>query len=122
MPSRLRHQAAAALLILQHGWIDHRRAKPFQPETQDILLSVKDGLARFKFKKHDHGPTIEAAAASFAGYIRAREFAAQLRRGPDCFRLVLDRTILELIDPNPEPDAGFAISFTGTVEGSFDVN
>ena len=114
-------QVVALVYRIKHGeQIDYSRARPFQQEEPTFRLSVKDGLVRFEFT--EHYPTIGAAENAIDAYISAWEFDAQLRRGPDSFRLALDRTKSELIDRNPGTGAGHSRFPAGTAEGSFDVN
>ena len=114
-------RVVALVYRIEHdGRIDYSRARPFQQEEPSFRLSVKDGLARIEFT--EHYPTIGAAENAIDAYVNAWEFDAQLRRGPDSFRLVLDRTKSELIDRNPGTRARHSLFPTGTAEGSFDVN
>lgn len=92
----------ALVYRMEHGdFIDYRKAKPFRREEQSFRLRVANGEVRFKL--HDHFPTIETADRSLADYKRAWEFDAQLKHGPDSFRLVLDHGKSEVIDRQPPP-------------------
>lgn len=92
----------ALVYRIEHGdSIDYRKAKPFRREEQAFRLRVANGEVRFELL--DHFPTIEAADRSLAGYRRAWEFDAQLKHGPDSFRLVLDHGQSEVIDRQRQP-------------------
>ena len=93
----------ALVYRIEHGdSIGYTKATTFYREEQDFRLSISDSKARFEI--HDHFPTIEAADEALMDFRRAWEFDAQLKRGPDTFRLVLDRDASEIIDRNPTPD------------------
>ena len=92
----------ALVYRIEHGEsIGYKKAEPFCRDEQGFRLSVADAKVRFEMR--DHFPTIEAADEAITEYRRAWEFDAQLERGPDTFRLVLDREDSEIIDRDPTP-------------------
>ena len=95
------HVVALVYRIEHSESIGYTRATPFCRNEQGFRLSVADRKARFDM--HDHFPTIEAADEALTEYRRAWEFEAQLERGPDTFRLVLERDNSEIIDRDPTP-------------------
>jgi len=95
------HVVALVYRIEHSESIDYTKAVPFYRDEQGFRLSIAD--AKTRFEMHDHFPTIEAADKALAEFRRVWEFDAQLKRGPDTFRLVLDRETSEIIDRNPTP-------------------
>ena len=95
------HVVSLVYRIKHDDGLDYSQAAPLERDEQAFRMRVKDGLAHFEFREHHS--TVEAAAASIGGYIRAWEFDAQLARGPDSFRLTLDRGLSEIIDRAPPP-------------------
>ena len=95
------HVVALVYRIKHDDSIDYKDAEPFCHDEQAFRLEAADGVARFEM--HRHFPTIEAADESLTEYLRAWEFDAQLRHGPDTFRLIFDRQNSEIIDRNPTP-------------------
>ena len=92
----------ALLYRIEHGEsINWSTAQPLERDNPQFHLSVKDNIARFDL--HYHYATEEEAQESIGEYIRIWEFDAQLRRGPDSFRLVFVRS--EIIDRCPTPGA-----------------
>ena len=108
------HVVALVYRIEHNDSIDCSKAEPFCRNEQGFRLSVAEGRARFEF--NDHYPTIATAHEAIADYRRAWEFDAQLKRGPDSFRLILDRGKSELIDRQPKPGrVSLRASFTAGV-------
>ena len=95
------HVVALVYRIAHSESIGYTKATPFCRDEQGFRLSIADAKARFEM--HDHFPTIEAADEALTEFRRAWEFDAQLKRGPNTFRLVLDRETSEIVDRNPTP-------------------
>ena len=95
------HVVALVYKIEHSDSIGYAKAAPLNVEKQGFRLSISDGKARFEMQ--DHFPTIESADEALKTFRRAWEFDAQLKRGPDSFRLVVDRDASEIIDRNPTP-------------------
>ncbi len=110
------HVIALVYTIEHDNSIDYKEAKPFYRDEQAFRLEVADEMARFEM--HSHFPTFEEADKTLAEYLRAWEFEAQLKRGPDTFHLVLDRGKSELIDRKPTQDH-VRISGYGSIVGTF---
>ena len=96
------HVVALVYRIEHSESIGYTKAAPFCRDEQGFRLSIADAKARFEMQ--DHFPTIEAADEALTEFRCAWEFDAQLKRGPDTFRLVLDRETSEIIDRNPTPN------------------
>ena len=95
------HVVALVYRIEHNDSIDYSKAEPFCRDEQGFRLSVAEGSARLEL--NDHYPTIAAAHEAISDYRRAWELDAQLKRGPDSFRLILDRGKSELVDRKPTP-------------------
>lgn len=95
------HVVALVYRIGHDASIDYREAKPLYRDEDAFRLSVIDAQARFEMKHHYS--TFEEAEEAIVEYIHAWEFDVQLKRGPDSFRLDLDRENSEIIDRNPTP-------------------
>ena len=92
----------ALVYRIEHGEsVSYTKATKFCRDEPGFRLTIADANARFEL--HDHFPSIEAADEALTEFRRAWEFDAQLRRGPDTFRLVLDRESSEITDRNPTP-------------------
>lgn len=92
----------ALVYRIEHGEaISYAKAAKFCQDEREFRLSITDAKARFEM--HGHFPTVESADEALKDYRRAWEFDAQLERGPDTFRLVLDRESSEIVDRNPTP-------------------
>lgn len=92
----------ALLYQIDHGRsVDYRDAKPIDREEEGFCVKVENERVRFEFKKHY--ATEDAARKAIEDYIRAWEFSAGLREGPNYFKLKFDRAQIE--DRNPTPGA-----------------
>ncbi|MCY4288560.1 MAG: hypothetical protein OXC63_08205 [Aestuariivita sp.] len=97
------HVVALIYQIDHSDGIDYSKAEPLTYAGDGFRLSVADGSARFDLE--DHFSTIEAADEALTNFRAQWEFSAQLDRGPETFRLKLDRNASEIIDRNPPPNA-----------------
>ena len=98
------HVVALVYRIGHDASIDYGKARPLCRDEDAFRLSVTDAQARFEMKHHYS--TFEEAEEAIVEYIRAWEFDVQLKRGPDSFRLDLDRENSEIKDRNPTPGVG----------------
>lgn len=90
----------ALLYQIDHGRsLDYRDAKPIDREEDGFCVKVENERVRFEFK--EHYATQDAARKAIEDYIRAWEFSAGLRGGPNYFKLKFDQPKIE--DRNPTP-------------------
>ena len=93
---------ATVIYKIEHGpSVDYSEAKPLDREETNFRVQITNEEVRFEFK--EHYATEDAARKAIEDYIRAWEFDAGLRRGPDYFKLKFDRAQIE--DRNPTPGA-----------------
>ena len=90
----------ALLYQIEHGRsVNYRDAKPIDREETDFRVKVANEQVRFEFK--EHYATEDAARKAIEDYIRAWEFSAGLRGGPNYFKLKFVHAQIE--DRNPPP-------------------
>ena len=89
---------AALIYKIEHGpSVDYSKAEPLDREETNFRVQITNEEVRFEFKEHH--ATVDAARKAIEDYIRAWEFDAGLRRGPDYFKLKFDHPQIE--DPKP---------------------
>ena len=90
----------ALLYQIDHGRsVDYRDAKPIDREEEGFCVRVENERVRFEIK--EHYATEDAARKAIEDYIRAWEFSAGLRGGPNYFKLKFDRAQIEDRKPTP---------------------
>ena len=91
---------AALIYKIEHGQsVDYRKAQPMDHEETDFSVKVADQQVRFEFKKHYAAEDV--ARRAIEGCIRAWEFGAGLKNGPDYFKLKFDYAQIEDRKPTP---------------------
>ena len=91
---------AALIYKIEHGQsVDYRKAQPMDHEETAFSVKVADQQVRFEFKKHYAAEDV--ALRAIEGYIRAWEFGAGLKNGPDYFKLKFDYAQIEDRKPTP---------------------
>ena len=90
----------ALLYKIEHGRsVDYREAEPMDHEEAGFRVKIAKQQVRFEFK--EHYATEDAARGAIEDYMRAWEFDAGLRGGPNYFKLKFDHAQIE--DRNPPP-------------------
>ena len=91
---------AALIYKIEHGQsVDYRRAQPMDHEETGFSVKVADQQVRFEFKEHYAAEDV--AREAIEDYIRAWEFGAGLKNGPDYFKLKFDYAQIEDRKPTP---------------------
>ena len=113
----------ALIYKIEHGpSVDYSKAEPLDREETNFRVQITNEEVRFEFK--EHYATEDAARKAIKDYIRAWEFDAGLRRGPDYFKLKFDQPKIE--DRNPTPGvielSGHARTGVPTATGKLTVN
>ena len=85
---------------IEHGdSVDYGKAQPLDHDETGFRVEIENKQVCFEFK--EHYATKDAARKAIEGYIRAWEFDADLREGPNSFKLRFDRARIK--DRNPTP-------------------
>ena len=79
--------------------VNYEKAQPLYREEGHFRVRVEKGQAWFEF--NTKRATEEEATRAVSDYIERWEFLAQLERGPDSFRLRLERAVFTEPDPIP---------------------
>ena len=91
---------AALIYKIEHGQsVDYRKAQPMDHEETGFSVKVADQQVRFEFKEHYAAEDV--ARGAIEDYIRAWEFGAGLKNGPDYFKLKFDYAQIEDRKPTP---------------------
>ena len=91
---------AALIYKIEHGQsVDYRNAQPMDHEETGFSVKVADQQVRFEFKEHYAAEDV--ARGAIEDYIRAWEFGAGLKNGPDYFKLKFDYAQIEDRKPTP---------------------
>ena len=91
---------AALIYKIEHGQsVDYRKAQPMDHEETGFSVKVADQQVRFEFKEHYAAE--DGARGAIEDYIRAWEFGAGLKNGPDYFKLKFDYAQIEDRKPTP---------------------
>ena len=93
------HVVALLYQINHSQSVDYRDAKPIDREEEGFCVKVENERVRFEFK--EHYATEDAARKAIEDYIRAWEFSAGLRGGPNYFKLKFDHAQIEDRKPTP---------------------
>ena len=97
----------ALLYQIDHGRsVDYRDAKPLDREEEGFFVKVENERVRFEFI--EHYATEDAARKAIEDYIRAWEFSAGLREGPNYLKLKFDYAQIEDRNPTPGVATGYA--------------
>ena len=95
------HVVALLYRIKHDRSVDYSEAEPIEREEEAFTVHVRNEQVRFEMKHH-YSSTNDAREA-LDEYIRAWEFAAGLRYGPDAFGLEFTKP--EIVDRKPTPGA-----------------
>ena len=92
---------------------DYSNAQPFCYENQAFRRSTEDKEVRFDlsvkdkkvhFELHGHYPTVGKAREALDEYLRLWQIYAELKQGPNSFRLVFEYGKLKTVDRNSTPE------------------
>ena len=93
----------ALIYKIEHGpSVDYSKAEPLDRKETNFRVQITNEEVRF-FEFKEHYAAEDVARGAIEDYIRAWEFDAGLRRGPDHFKLKYDRAQRE--DRNPTKGA-----------------
>lgn len=93
------HVVALLYRVKHSRSVDYSAAEPIEREEEAFTVHVRNEEVRFKMKRHYS--SINDAREALDEYIRAWEFAAGLRYGPDAFGLEFTKS--EILDRKPTP-------------------
>ncbi len=93
-------QVQALIYRIEHDdSVDYSNARPDSWDMDEFRVSA-DGL-QVRFDLHEHHANEKDAREAIAEYIRAWEFRAQLKHGPNGFSLRFEEAVV--VDRNPDP-------------------